>query len=76
MLNRYGMERFKKAESVEPFSVNPGVLKQAHSQPQSRLPPPPPPTEAQVAVVGYLCCSLFCSVYLKYGYLIRIDDVS
>lgn len=52
MLNRYGMDRFKKAESIEPFSVNPGVLKQAPSQPQARIPPAPPPIEPQVAVTS------------------------
>lgn len=52
MLNRYGMDRFKKAESAEPFSLKPGTIKQVLSQPQ---PQPPAPTEAQVAAV----CQLF-----------------
>jgi hypothetical protein len=59
MLNRYGMDRFKKAESIEPFSVNPGVLKQAPSQPQARIPPAPPPIEPQVAVVCFPLYSVF-----------------
>ncbi|CAM6023560.1 unnamed protein product [Sphagnum balticum] len=39
MLNRYGMNRFKKAESAEPFSVKPGSVKQQVPPPQE---PPPP----------------------------------
>ncbi|XP_024390103.1 protein phosphatase 1 regulatory inhibitor subunit PPP1R8 homolog isoform X3 [Physcomitrium patens] len=52
MLNRYGMDRFKKAESVEPFSVNPGVVKQAITPSQPRVPPPAPPAEAQAAATS------------------------
>lgn len=63
MLNRYGMDRFKKAESVEPFSVNPGVVKQAITPSQPRVPPPAPPAEAQAAAVG--CLRPFNSMFLK-----------
>lgn len=67
MLNRYGMDRFKKAESAEPFSVKAGVSKQLQNQSRSQAPPPvpapappPPATEAQVAAVGWLCSFSSC----------------
>lgn len=64
MLNRYGMDRFKKAESAEPFSVKAGVSKQLQNQSRAQAPPPAPPpapappppaTEAQVAAVCWPC---------------------
>lgn len=60
MMNRYSLDRFKKAQSAEPFSVNTGAVVHAATgpsqarpsllpaiqvQPQSQIPQKPPPAE-------------------------------